>query len=560
MQHYYQRKRVHQARTPMLRSLQKAFQIAMLAARPSAPPVDEILEMVNEKKNKSRRNFLSATAKISLAVGAGGLIASCKKADLISSDGVAAADFSRSNEMRIAIVGAGMAGLNCAHKLKQAGISSKVYEASNRSGGRIFTATGILGAGLTTELGGEFIDSIHTDMLNLVAEFGLPIYDTQAASETSLIGQGYFINGQHHTEAQVISALVPYAAQISSDINNLPVGPFTSGNSGFYDNMSMENYFNYIGLTGWLRSLLEVAYLTEYGLEINQQSSINFLYLFNPDTSSGFEIFGASDERYKIAGGNQTLTNALFNHVQNDVIFDRKLTQVAKIGNSYRLTFLKSNGSSTTVDCDVVVLTVPFSILRNVNFTFAMPPWKTYAIQNLGYGTNAKLMMGFSTRHWRTLGYAGYLFTNQNMQNGWDNSQLQPGNAGGYTVFLGGNAGVALGNGSASSQASAQLTTLNQAWPGMAAQYTGAAQRMHWPTNPFAMGSYACYKPGQFISISGNEFKKVGRIFFAGEHCSLDFQGYMNGAAETGRRVASKIINGEIDMSIYSDEAAMVAQ
>src|SRR2546423_13858304 len=37
---------------------------------------------------------------------------------------------------RIAVVGAGLAGLTCAYRLKQAGLAAQVYEASTRIGGR----------------------------------------------------------------------------------------------------------------------------------------------------------------------------------------------------------------------------------------------------------------------------------------------------------------------------------------------------------------------------------------------------------------------------------------
>ena len=79
---------------------------------------------------------------------------------------------------RIAIVGGGMAGLNTAYKLQKAGLRATIYEGADRTGGRIFTATNLLGDGLTTELGGEFIDSTHEEMLALMDEFGLERLDT----------------------------------------------------------------------------------------------------------------------------------------------------------------------------------------------------------------------------------------------------------------------------------------------------------------------------------------------------------------------------------------------
>src|SRR5262245_50840438 len=51
------------------------------------------------------------------------------------------------SEARVAIVGAGLSGLVCAHRLKRAGVSATIYEASNRTGGRTYTARNMLPEG-----------------------------------------------------------------------------------------------------------------------------------------------------------------------------------------------------------------------------------------------------------------------------------------------------------------------------------------------------------------------------------------------------------------------------
>lgn len=65
---------------------------------------------------------------------------------------------------------------------------------------------------------------------------------------------------------------------------------------------------------------------------------------------------------------------------------------------------------------------------------------------------------------------------------------------------------------------------------------------MHWPTNPFVRGSYASYKVGQWTAFRGAEGEPAGRLHFAGEHCSLESQGFMNGGCETGERVAQEVL------------------
>ena len=66
---------------------------------------------------------------------------------------------------------------------------------------------------------------------------------------------------------------------------------------------------------------------------------------------------------------------------------------------------------------------------------------------------------------------------------------------------------------------------------------------MHWPTQPFVRASYASYLPGQWTTMRGVEGESIGNLHFAGEHCSLDAQGFMNGGCETGERAAEAVLS-----------------
>ena len=83
-----------------------------------------------------------------------------------------------------------------------------------------------------------------------------------------------------------------------------------------------------------------------------------------------------------------------------------------------------------------------------------------------------------------------------------------------------------------------------------AAYLANSAVRQHWPTMPFALGSYACYRPGQ-AAFSGSEGVAEGRLHFCGEHTSVDFQGYMEGGAESGARAAREIL---VDLGLAQPE------
>jgi monoamine oxidase len=531
-------------RTPLFDSLQRAFRIAALAARqkPGAPPIDELIDMAY-----SRRRFIRDSAAATAAVATAGLVAGCSR----EATAPAPAAQTSGGGPRIAIVGGGMAGLNAAYKLQKAGLRAKVFEGSDRTGGRMFTASNLLGDGITTELGGEFIDSTHEEMLNLMDEFGLKRLDTFAPENDALKKETYFINGRHYTHEQAARAFVPLAKKIFEDYDALEdVDYDTEGGGTKFDKMSIAQYLDGIGATGWMRELLDVAYVTEYGLEPAEQSSLNFTFLIGSgdiENAEAFDLLGESDERYKVTGGNQQIVDALARKLESQIQRRHRLESVKSKGSAFTLTFQADSGV-VEEDADIVVFAIPFTMMREVNIQVPLSPLKKKAIQELGYGANAKVLVGFKTRLWQKLGYSGATYTDEPFQLAWDNSFMQPGMAGGLTLYSGGKLAIDVGQGTAEEQAKRLMAGVERAYPGATKERNGKVSRFHWPSFPWTKSSYSCYKPGQWTTIAGSEGLPEGNLYFAGEHCSYDFQGYMNGAAQSGADTA-KAIMGQLSGS-----------
>lgn len=442
---------------------------------------------------------------------------------------------------RVAIVGAGIAGLNGALVLQDAGISSTVYEASDRIGGRIYTVTDAVADGVTTEVGGEFIDSDHEEMLALADRFGLDLLDTQAESEADLV-ETYYFGGRVRTEDEVIAAFAPLAEKIAADQDAVEYDSYQSYNhlALELDRMPLNAYLHRIGAKGWIYDLLDVAYETEFGLSTSQQSALNLVFLIGTDLSDGFKEFGESDQRYKIAGGNAQVVQKIAAALTNPVQTNMALVGLYRQGNGYRLSF-RRNGRSSTVVADVVVLAIPLTVLRDIELDVPIPMVQRRAIRDIGYGTNAKLVVGYDGRPWRDDGGNGLFFTDRLIQSGWDSSQVQDTEEGAITVFFGGARGLALASGTTAQQRDRALADLEAVFPGSRAHANGRAVRYLWPTNPWVRGSYSCFKPGQYTAYGSVFDAPAGNVYFAGEHCSVDFQGYMEGGAVTGRAAAEAI-------------------
>ena len=486
---------------------------------------------------KGRRKFIGDVSKAVMAAGIAGLYESCNTAN-------------KKTQPSIAIIGAGMAGLHAAYILKQAGFTSTIYEASQRHGGRIFTVPEMMGPGLWTEMGGEFIDTVHADMLSLAKHFNLPLIDRSEPSEKALHEFSFYFGGKHYTNDEFIKAMQPYAAQMKADVDSLSDVIDYENHSPAdtkFDNMSIMDYADSIGIKGWFRDFIFNSYTSEYGMDANEQSALSFMLLFDTgDNGKNYRIYGESDEVYSIQGGNYKLCDALAKELAGQIQFDHSLAAIKQNNaKQYVLSCKKTGGTVTDITADIVIITIPFTLLRDVDIQVPLPAWKTNGIQSLGYGMNSKIFIGTNERVWRKQGFAGYCFSDNAVMSGYDHTQMQGGNtgAGGFTLAPGGKRSMALENMNMDDIQKEYIPALDAVFPGVQASFNGRLQKWFWPGYTFAKCSYVSYRTGQYTTIGGTEIKPFDNIYFAGEHCSYEFQGFMNGAAETGRQAAEAIIS-----------------
>jgi monoamine oxidase len=528
------------SKTPLFGTFRKALRMA-LAANKAETTAEEVIQRAEEAA-MTRRKFLENTGKTALVGSLTGL----------SPQKLFGRSFSPANPPRIVIGGAGMAGLSALHALKKAGYDATIYESSGRTSGRIFSVQGAMGEGTWAEFGAEFIDTNHADMWALAKEFNLELIDYAQASEEKLTKEAFFFNGKHHSLKEVVEEFRHFADKIKADADRLPDDLSEAGYKTKdpyvkkLDRMSLSEYLEKVGAHGWIKKFIEVAYESEYGLSPQVQSGINLPILISTDTEGGkLELFGDSDERYKVRGGNQSIPDALAKKYANHIELNRSLESISRHHTGeYELTIA---GIPNPVKADFVIITFPFTRLRNVDIRLKMPQLKWDSINTLGYGTNAKLMIGMTKHYWREQGYQGLCYSDIGIPNGWDNAQLQTGDneAAGLSILFGGPSGIAVGKGSPTSQKDIYLPRWNRIYKGATEHFNGKVARMHWPSYPHNLGSYICYRTGQYTTIGGAESMPVGNLFFAGEHCGRDFSGFMNGAAKSGREageaVASKI-------------------
>jgi monoamine oxidase len=283
-----------------------------------------------------------------------------------------------------------------------------------------------------------------------------------------------------------------------------------------------------------------VAYTIEYGADSAEQSSLNLLYLLGYQGQGQFRVFGKSNEKYHVRGGNDQIPFRLRDRLPGQITLNTELVGIEVVGDGYRLTF---RGADPVI-ADKLVLALPFSILRHsVDLTHSgFSDLKRQAIAEQGMGTNSKLHVQFNERLWNDLHCNGETFADTGYQNTWEVSRAQPGASGILVDYTGGTIGDSFGSGSVDTRARQFLRQIEPVLPGLTNAWNGKATLDYWPEYEWARGSYSYWKVGQYTAFAGIEGRQEGNAHFCGEHTSIDFQGYLNGAVETGERAGAEVV------------------
>lgn len=535
------------SRTSLFQRFVRAVRIGNYCNNQDLPTGEgrEQLAYLQFQRELTRRQFLADAGKLASAGAVAGMFSPLTQV-------FAAAPVAP--QVSVGIVGAGLAGLACAYELKRRGIRATLFDAASRVGGRCWSLRGYFPAQVA-ERGGEFIDTPHKTLLGYAKEFGLTVEDVDKQRGEVF----YYFGGQSYAESAVVDeyrALVPAMRADLRKLSNEPTAADHTFDDIMLDTMSLAEYLDRRG-AGWLiTSVIEQAYKAEYGLEIAEQSCLNFLLFIHADRRSKFTPFGVfSDERYHIVDGNDRIVEGLSSQLPGQIETGMRLVRVLKTGaGKIELTF--ALGAATRqASFDAAVLALPFTTLREVELdaSLGLPTWKMEAIQSLGYGTNAKMMLGFDSRPWLALGGNGESYSDlASHQLTWETNPTRASiDRGVLTDYSSGARGAGLNPANLQGEASSFLNDLNVVFPGALAAATrdGSGKLRvhleHWPSNPFTKGSYTCYRPGQFTTIAGNEGLPIGNLHFAGEHANsfYEWQGFMEGAAISGIQAAREILH-----------------
>ena len=465
---------------------------------------------------------------------------------------------SQSTPPKIAIVGGGIAGLNAAYQLKKAGLKTTVYEAKSRLGGRIHSVTGTVGDGLVLDLGGSFINTSHEDMLALVEEFNLSLFNRVEAVENSPFpAEGYYFDGRLHPEAEVAEKLRPIARQIFNDADLLEQD---AEQYALLDRLSVAQYLSQHAdkiSEPYIQVLLENSIRTEYGVEPESSSALHLIYNLATVEGDRAAVIAGNDETYVVKGGSGKIIDSLVAALPQQIQTKKRLQALKANDDGYQLTF----SDRTVVDADYVVVAIPLAVLRKVDLQVELEPKFRKFIQEVNLGQNEKAFAGFENRVWlQKQGFAGGAWSDLGFSSLYDGTKRQSDRQNSaLNFFMGSKEVAAMNSQSISALQQTYLENFERIIPQAKSAATGKFMRTNWGQDPLVGGGYTNFKPGQYTEFS--EFLYIeseileerqnvafGNLIFAGEHFSDEYYGYMNGGAQTGR-LAAKVLAAKVSVA-----------
>ncbi|GAA2813750.1 hypothetical protein GCM10010441_43090 [Kitasatospora paracochleata] len=489
----------------------------------------------------SRRRILGAAGAIAAATVPAGLLSPSRA--------------NAATAPRVVIVGAGLAGLRCAHQLwnRAKPVASTVYEAdTTHLGGRCWSLRGFFDGGQVGEHGGSFISSTDKAVLGLATSLGLQREYANGGGLDSGDYAGWvddtLYNGSQQQDDWVAQAYDAFHASYQA----IGTPRYNSHTAEAYrlDQLSCLDYLAEIGLPADSRlgQLIQSIQLQSGG-EPGQSSALGMIGFLG--ASSTFDGARGFDEKYHLVGGNDQLVTGMVGQLPAGTVRQgyQLIALAQNTDGSYTCTF-DHCGSTVSVPADHVVLALPFSTLRNVDLSRAdLSALKLTAIREQGMGQNGKLVAQLTRKTWPALGYNGISNTGPlGYQTAWDGS-VNLGAAGSPALlvnFPGGDGARVRLTGAAHGPAPAAdvnafLAQIEHVYPGTTAAYNGRAYEDHWSLDPWHLGAYHYYKVGQYTSFAGYEAVQEGRIHFAGEHTDVD-NATLNAAVASGARAAGEIL------------------
>ena len=438
--------------------------------------------------------------------------------------------------MRVVVVGAGLAGLRTAHRLRSAGADVVVLEASPRPGGRVRTVHDAFTAGQYAESGAEWVDTHHARMNELLDRFG--IRRLGAGEQWTAIRRWLHVDGElldpdrlRRRDPGLFEQLEEFDRIVEGVADGVadPSRPDLHADAAAVDGRSLADVAVEAGL-GELASLFKRR--DAQGEFAAEPQEVSLLFVAQQRANQREEGAGQVVRAHRVEGGFGRLSRGLADELGEAVVLGERVVGWEQDADSV---LVRTEAGEWRADHLVVACSlVP---VRRMQIAPAMPPDLASAVHELGYGTVTKTAVQWPARRWP----AGYATTEGRLQRVYEPTADQPGDPGILMAYCGGSGGHEWAERTEPERLALAAAGMRQMY-GFADQPLGGFSRA-WSTEAGYGGSYAVYEPGQVTAHWRVLREPWGRVHLAGEHVAT-CTGYMEGALESGDTVAERLLAG----------------
>lgn len=419
---------------------------------------------------------------------------------------------------KVIIIGAGFAGLSAAFYLYKKNIDFVILEARNRISGRVFSYTIDPSENLVIELGAEWVGNSHKRLQDLCNEFGLELKNNQF--ESHLIYQGqYFKNGQWD-----------YSGDWNMKFKSLLEG-YTRMNDDDKKKLDHIDWWRYLvnnGCSGRDLDLRELLDSTDFGETIRQVSAFAALAEYAESSEK-------NEMDLKIKGGNSSVANSIADKIGRDkILLSHKVSRVVQ-DKKKGVKVICSDGKEFAGD--KIICTVPGFSAMQINWEPVLPTNQWQALNELQYARINKNPLLFTERFWKEENFD--MITDQSPHYFYHATKNQNSKKGVLISYTIGDKAAVVANQSEEWRTNMIQQTLQPHF-GDVKSMLEKQTNYFWGNDEFSRGAYAIYGKGQWFTLRPILQQSHMHTHFAGEHLA-DWQGFMEGAINTGEEAASRI-------------------
>ena len=444
-----------------------------------------------------------------------------------------------SNRKTITVIGAGLAGLSAAYDLQQAGWKVTVLEARDRVGGRVYTVRSF-SDGLAAEGGGEFIEESHRRMISLAKQFGLKLARTGSwrggdkdwASFDGRSGRMADQSVWGMNLAEEVEREWDLLAELSQYVSD-PNQPQAAKDAERLDSHSALDWINGLDVHPLAKKYFIQHIRSEYTCEPERLSLL--------DLARNAKMYYTTTARppsSRVVGGNDLIPRALAAALP-DVRLNAVVRSIRLTPDGVAVTYQQAD-SHLTHDSDFAILAIPLSTARLIDFNSCLPAAHQKMVAELSYGAVTKVLIEYRRRFWNQRGWNGRLTTDAPIVITWHATSHLEHEHGILTAYTGGGPGAKLSELSDEERIRVAVAEIERHFPGSSDLIEHTAT-IAWLNEPYTRASYMALAPGEVLKYWQTLFEPAGRLFFAGEHAT-PIQGFMEGAVESGQRVAREIM------------------